>query len=75
MNTPTYYLISYYARLPQGGFGFSRTYYSIPANQEFNINKFEQTIAKETNLKPNDIALLSRIKVTVEEYNENNQEQ
>lgn len=68
---PKYYLISYYARLPKGGFGFSRTYYSVPLGQEFDIELFDIQIANESNLKPNDIALISRVPITVEEYNWN----
>ena len=68
---PKYYLISYYARLPKGGFGFSRTYYSVNTGKEFDIEEFEITMAAETGLKPNDIALISRVNVSVEEFNYN----
>ena len=70
-NQPKYYLISYYARLPNGGFGFSRTYYAVNAEKEFDIEEFELAMALESGLTVSDIALISRITVSVEEYNHN----
>ena len=72
---PKYYLISYYARLPQGGFGFARTYWATDAVEEFNLEQFEAMMAAQSNLKKNDICLISRIPVTVEEYNLNTNKQ
>ena len=71
MKLPKYYLISYYARLPKGGFGFSRTYYFVAAAEEFSLLDFEKQMATESQLEPNDISLISRIEVKVEEFNEN----
>lgn len=63
-----YYLVGYYARLKGGGFGFSRMYW---AAEMFDIIEFEQQIASETNLAPNDICVISRVTVDVEEFNYN----
>jgi len=71
MKNAKYYLISYYARLPRGGFGFSNTYYHVPADKEFDVRLFELQMASETGLKPNDHSIISRMPVTVEEYNHN----
>lgn len=71
MDIPKYYLVSYYARLRGGGFGFGRKYINIPSKKIFNLIEFENQLALESNLKSNDIALISRIEVSVEEYNEN----
>lgn len=64
-----YFLVSYYCRLPKGGWGFSRKYYACEG--VFNLKDFETEISMETKLPVNDVCVLSRTVVDVEEYNAN----
>ena len=61
-----YYLVSYYARLPKGGFGFGRKYVAV--NGSFDLDVFEGEISDESRLSTNDISVISRTPVSVEEY-------
>lgn len=68
MKSYTYYLVSYYARLKAGGFGFGREYVAVAPDTVFDIDKFEGKVAKRAGLSHHNIALISRIPVTAEEY-------
>ncbi len=67
-----YYLVAYYARLKGNGFGFSRCYWAT--NKEFSLLQFESQVSNESGLKSNDICVISRTLVSVEEYNQNIEE-
>lgn len=68
-----YFLVSYYCRLPKGGWGFSRKYYACQG--PFTLSAFEGEISAETRLPINDVCVLSRTPVDVEEYNANVEEE
>jgi hypothetical protein len=71
MNSYQYYLVSYYARLKGNGFGFGRKYISVNSSKEFMVDEIELDVAKEADLDPNNICVISRVRVSAEEYTVN----
>jgi hypothetical protein len=63
-----YFLVSYYARLKGGGFGFGRKYISMPEDKHFHATAFEEIIANEAGLSVNSICVMNRVIVCAEEY-------
>jgi len=65
MNERNYYFVSYYIRLPRGGFGFGNYYFDCKG--PFNLVQFNEAVCKHIGVNHNDVSVISRIKVDAEE--------